>query len=79
MCLINCAFNILFQINKNKLQRFCVVPKMEYLTEYGAQCFTQSELTRQWISLHVRPETDLYRGMSFCFAIGIMPLFLISP
>lgn len=52
---------------------------MEYLTEYGAQCYTQSELTRQWISLYVRPGTDLYRGMLFYFAIGIMPLFLISP
>ncbi|XP_021932865.1 little elongation complex subunit 2-like isoform X1 [Zootermopsis nevadensis] len=50
-----------YKINYNKLQRFCVVPKMEYLTEYGAQCFTQSELTQQWISLHVRPGTDLYR------------------
>lgn len=56
-----------------------MVPKMEYLTEYGAQCFTQSELTQQWISLHVRPGTDLYRGVLFFCAIRILPLFIISP
>lgn len=49
------------EIKENRIRRFCVVPKMEYQTEYGAQCLTRSELTRQWISLFVRPGADLYR------------------
>jgi hypothetical protein len=46
------------------------------MTEFGAQCHTQSELTQQWISLYVRPGTDLCRGMLFCLSVRIMPLFL---
>jgi hypothetical protein len=53
----------------NKIQKVCVVPKMEYQTEFGAQCLTQSELTQQWISLFVRPGADLCRGMLFYFAV----------
>ncbi|XP_023703080.1 little elongation complex subunit 2 isoform X2 [Cryptotermes secundus] len=49
------------EIKDKKIQRYCVVPKLEYQTEYGAQCLTRSELTRQWISLYVRPGADLYR------------------
>ncbi|XP_069683679.1 little elongation complex subunit 2-like isoform X2 [Periplaneta americana] len=44
-----------------KIQRVYVTPKMEYQTEYGAECLTQSELTRNWISLYFRPETHLLR------------------
>jgi hypothetical protein len=61
------TFRLSLQTKKNKKQTVCVVPKMEYLSEYGAQCLTQSELTRQWISLYVRPGADLYRGMLICF------------
>jgi hypothetical protein len=49
---------------------------MEYQTEYGAQCLTQSELTQQWISLYVRPGADLYRGMLLYFAV--VQFFIIS-
>jgi hypothetical protein len=62
-------FRIYLQIKDNKIQRYCVVPKIEYQTEYGAQCLTRSELTRQWISLYVRPGADLYRGMLLYFAV----------
>jgi len=40
---------------------------MEYLPEYGAQCLTPSEQAHQWISLYVRPGSELYRGMLICF------------
>jgi hypothetical protein len=62
------TFHIL-QIKDNSTKRFCIVPKLEYQTEYGAQCLTQSEMTRQWISLYVRPGADLYRGMLLYFAV----------
>jgi hypothetical protein len=63
------------QIEYKKKQSFCVVPKMEYLPEYGAQCLTPGELTHQWISLYVRPGAELYRGMLICF---MNELYLIT-
>jgi hypothetical protein len=66
---INFTFHIYLQIKDNRIQRFCVVPKMEYQTEFGAQCLTRSELTRQWISLYIRPGADLYRGILLDFAV----------
>jgi hypothetical protein len=49
------------EIHGNKIQRFCIVPKMEYQTEYDVLCLARSELTWQWISLYVRPGADLHR------------------
>jgi hypothetical protein len=64
--LLQLLCHVYLQIEYKKKHSFCVVPKMEYLPEYGAQCLTPSELTRQWMSLYVRPGTDLYRGRLIC-------------
>ncbi|KAJ9575755.1 hypothetical protein L9F63_007401, partial [Diploptera punctata] len=50
-----------------------VVPKIEYQTEFGAERVSKSELTQQWMSLFVRPQTMLCRvRLNICTSEVIM-------
>ena len=42
-------------------KRLYVVPKLEYHSEFGAECLSESEVIQQWMSLYVRPGVDLCR------------------
>lgn len=39
-----------------------MTPKLDYQMEYGAECASLSECTRQWCSLFFQPDTALVRG-----------------
>ncbi|XP_041367418.1 little elongation complex subunit 2-like [Gigantopelta aegis] len=46
----------------NKLYPVSIVPKLEYQAKFGVEQITQSEMSRDWVSCLIKPNTHLIRG-----------------
>ncbi|XP_048247538.1 little elongation complex subunit 2-like [Haliotis rufescens] len=57
-----------------KAQPVLIVPKLEYQVKFGVEQVTMSEVSRDWISCHTKPNTKLVRGRINAFTSELVKI-----